>query len=100
MEGCTRSLVDMCRREQVLWDVTTCGWSEEEEQDRITRYHGCGFSVDVVLVLTKGWTPLLPQVSSDCSSAPLPVFLDQVVQLQGEVLSTVSGDTQPLEQEG
>ena len=47
MEGCTRSLVDVCRREQVSWDVTTCGWSEEEEQDRITRYHGHGFSVGV-----------------------------------------------------
>ena len=47
MEGCTQSLVDVCRREQVPWDVTTCGWSEEEEQDRITRYHGRGFSVGV-----------------------------------------------------
>lgn len=42
MEGCTRSLVDVCRREQVSWDVTTCGWSEEEEQDRVTRYSTMG----------------------------------------------------------
>lgn len=38
LDGCSQSLVEACRRERVPWEVTTCGWSEDEEQDRITRY--------------------------------------------------------------
>ena len=37
LDGCSRSLVEVCRSERVPWEVTTCGWSEDEEQDRITR---------------------------------------------------------------
>ena len=37
VDMCSGSITEACQRERVPWEVTTCGWSEDEEQDRITR---------------------------------------------------------------
>ena len=38
---CSDAITGACQREKVPWEVTTCGWSEDEEQDRITRCSVC-----------------------------------------------------------
>ena len=37
VEQCVKSLADLCRRQGLPWQVTACGWTEEEEADRVTR---------------------------------------------------------------
>ncbi len=37
MKRCADSIAEICRGENLPWDVTVCGWTEEEEEDRITR---------------------------------------------------------------
>ena len=37
IETCTKSVTDVLHRHNIPWDVTTCGWSSEEEENRIIR---------------------------------------------------------------
>ena len=37
VEQCSKSLGELCRRQGLSWQVTPCGWSEEERSDRTIR---------------------------------------------------------------
>jgi len=37
VETCTKSIADVLRRHHCQWEVTMCGWTLEEEENRITR---------------------------------------------------------------
>jgi hypothetical protein len=37
VEQCSKALGELCRRQGLSWQVTPCGWSEEERSDRTIR---------------------------------------------------------------
>ncbi len=37
VETCTKSIADVLRRHASNWEVTMCGWTQEEEENRIIR---------------------------------------------------------------
>ena len=37
VETCTKSVMDVLKQCKLPWDATTCGWSTEEEENRIIR---------------------------------------------------------------
>jgi hypothetical protein len=51
VEQCVASLGDVCRRQGLPWEVNSCGWSEDEEADRITRSQ----VIDLLRTFPHGW---------------------------------------------
>lgn len=37
LENCVSSLMEVCHHQALPWDVTMCGWSTDEEEERLVR---------------------------------------------------------------
>ena len=51
MEQCVRSLGDVCRQQDLPWLVTSCGWSGDEEEERLVKYIKCTHAHTLIYVL-------------------------------------------------